>query len=239
MRQKSKGFDFKQFSIRHDRCAMKVGTDAVLLGTWVEVEKATRILDIGTGSGIIALMLAQRSANSTLIDALEPDLEASEQARTNVLATPWNNRITIHQTKLQQFHPSFNYDLIVSNPPYFVNSYVPANINRKLARHSETLSHLELIHQSSLMLNPQGRMAVILPYTEGEAFLKLASEHGFQCNRKLAVFARKEKKQERWIFEFSFSKNEPSEEILIIHEGTDNQWSTAYKTLTKDFYLYL
>lgn len=218
---------------------MKVGTDAVLLGAWVEVEKATRILDIGTGSGIIALMLAQRTPENTRIDALEPDQEASEQAQANVLESPWNNRIIIHQTKLQKFHPSNNYDLVVSNPPYFVNSYLPPNTNRKIARHNETLSHLELIQHSSKVINPEGRMAVILPFTEGDLFLKLASAYGFTCNRKLAVFSRQEKKQERWIFEFSFSKYQHAPETLTIHEGTDNQWSTPYKMLTKDFYLYL
>src|SRR6478609_1594941 len=119
---------------------MKVGTDAVLLGAWVEVEKATRILDIGTGSAVIALMLAQRTSENTRIDALEPDREASEQAQANVLASPWNNRIIVHQTTLQEFHPSNNYDLVVSNPPYFVDSYLPPNANRKLARHNATLS---------------------------------------------------------------------------------------------------
>ena len=218
---------------------MKVGTDAVLLGAWVKVEKTTRILDIGTGSGIIALMIAQRTATNTLIDALEPDKDASEQAQSNVLHSPWKNRITVHQTELQQFQSSHKYDLIVSNPPYFVNSYLPSDENRKRARHNDTLSQGELIERSSSLLNSHGRMAVILPYAEGEIFVQRALSHHLFCNRKLAVFTRREKRQERWIFEFSFSKGIPSEDTLFIHEGTDNQWSTSYKNLTKDFYLYL
>jgi tRNA1Val (adenine37-N6)-methyltransferase len=239
VRQKSTGFDFKQFRVEHDRCAMKVGTDAVLLGAWVDVTKASRILDVGTGSGIIALMLAQRTPASTSIDALEPDDEACAQAQQNVQQSPWQNKITLHQKTLQQFHADTRYDLIVSNPPYFSNSYLPSAINRKRARHSDTLSHMELVEQSLDLLHPYGRMAVILPYAEGEIFLARALTGKLFCNRKLAVFTRKEKKQERWIFELSFFHRETAEETLYIHENAGNHWSESYKQLTQDFYLYL
>jgi tRNA1Val (adenine37-N6)-methyltransferase len=239
VRQKSTGFDFKQFRVEHDRCAMKVGTDAVLLGAWVEVENATRLLDIGTGSGIIALMLAQRTPANACIDALEPDDEASAQAYDNVRQSPWSDKITIHHTALQRFSPDSRYDVIVSNPPFFSNSFLPPVINRTRARHNNTLSHTELLEQCSTWLTAHGRLAVILPCTEGSFFVQLALNHKLFCTRKLAVFTRKGKKQERWIFEFSFQRNSLVEESLFIHEGSDNQWSESYKRLTRDYYLNL
>jgi len=235
VRQKSKGFDFKQFRIEHDRCAMKVGTDAVLLGAWVEVEKTTRILDIGTGSGIIALMLAQRTPSNARIDALEPEQEAAEQAQENVDRSPWNNKIIVHQKKLQEFKAPYKYDLIVSNPPYFLNSQLPPSPHRSKARHTHSLSHSELIQGVLQLLNENGRLAVILPTIEGINFQELAKTAKLFVNRQLAFFSRDGKPQERWLFELSFQPKEIANETLILHAHGE-AWSDAYQQLTSAFY---
>jgi tRNA1Val (adenine37-N6)-methyltransferase len=231
-------FFFKQFSIEDDRCAMKVGTDAVLLGAWVDVSKAKKILDVGTGCGIIALMLAQRTEEDVNIEGIEIDLESAKQADENLLQTRWCNRVLMHNYSLQTFRSPFKYDLIVSNPPYFINSQLPPSSNRAKARHTQSLSYKELIHYSLLLLKKKGKLAVVLPYAEGNEFVNLASQRGLICIRQLAFYSRKEKPQERWLFEFSLLPTISKIEQLILHDEGES-WSDDYKQLTKDFYLKL
>jgi len=136
-------FQFKKFVIHHDRCALRVGTDAVLLGSWVDVNKAKVILDVGTGSGVIALMLAQRTEDDVQIDAIEIEKEDVSQAKENVLPSPWPKKVSIFEKSFQEFVPPLKYDLIVSNPPYFINSLLPPTVHRARTRHTEHLTFEE------------------------------------------------------------------------------------------------
>ena len=230
-------FHFKQFSIEDNRCAMKVGTDAVLLGAWVNLNDLHRILDIGTGSALIALTLAQRSGNSTSIEAIESEETDAQQASKNVSASPWANRIKVFHQSLQKFE-SEKFDLIVSNPPYFINSQLPPATHRAKARHTNTLSYEELIYHSVRLMEKTSRLAVILPVEEGNLFRSIAQSHHLFCNRQLAFFSRANKPQERWLFEFSFHTSLPIKEKLVLH-GAGEMWSEEYQVLTRDFYLKL
>lgn len=229
-------FEFKKFSVHHDRCAMKVGTDAVLLGSWVDVGKAKKILDIGAGSGVIALMLAQRTVDTVHIDAIEIEKEDASQAEENVLRSPWLNKISIFEKSIQEFDRGIQYDLIVSNPPYFVDSLLPPTPHRARTRHTQQLTYDELITHSIRLLHPSGTLTVILPVLEGNYFKQLASKNGLHLKRQLSLYSRKEKPQERWLFEFVFSKVLPKEEKLVLYETT-NVKSNDYIKLTKGFYL--
>lgn len=161
-------FQFKQFTIRHDKCAMKVGTDGVLLGAWTGIESCNRILDIGTGTGLIAMMLAQRS--KAVIDAIDIDAEACLQAQENAESSPFAERIKIRHSALSDFAQTDTglYDLIVSNPPYFVDSLKCPDQKRNTARHTDTLTLEDLLQDSRKLLAPQGRIALILPYDQKE-----------------------------------------------------------------------
>lgn len=231
-------FQFKRFTIHHDRCTMKVGTDAVLLGAWAKVNDAERILDIGTGSGVIALMMAQRSSDQVLIDAVEIEHEDVMQAKENVLQSPWSGRISVHETSIQNFKTEIQYDLIISNPPYFNNSFRPPNKKRLRTRHTISLNFPELIKSVIRLLKPEGKFNVILPYIEGLEFIKLAKQSALHTSRQWSFRPRKGKPIERLIIEFQFQSIE-KEEDEIIHYKENEEWTNAYKVLTKDFYLKL
>lgn len=234
-----KMFHFKQFSIEDSKSAMKVGTDAVLLGAWVKLKGAKRILDVGTGCGIIALMLAQRTdenVNDVQIEGIEIEELSVLQAEENLLETRWCNRVLFHHLSFQKFTSPYKYDLIISNPPYFINSQLPPASHRATARHTNSLTYEELIQHSIRLLTKKGKLAVILPYEEGKKFISLASLKGLLCNRELAFFSRQGKPQERWLMEFSFDASPTQKEQLILHSKGES-WSDDYKNLTKDFYL--
>jgi tRNA1Val (adenine37-N6)-methyltransferase len=222
--------------VHHDQCSMKVGTDAVLLGSWVDVNNAMRILDVGTGSGVIALMLAQRTSDEVQIDAIEIEKGDAAQAKENVLLSPWPKKISIFNQSIQEFESTIKYDLIVSNPPYFINSLLPPSHHRARTRHTEQLTFEELIMHSIRLLNPTGTLSVILPVQEGNQFKQLAFKKGLHAKRQLAFYSRKEKPQERWLFEFGFEQIKPKEKKLILYES-ENMKSKDYINLTKDFYL--
>jgi tRNA1Val (adenine37-N6)-methyltransferase len=229
-------FHFKQFSVRHDRSTMKVGTDGVLLGAWVDIRNCKHILDIGTGSGVIALMLAQRTTSDVTIDAVEVESEDAEQAKENIEHSPWPRRIEVFTSSIQNFVTDQLYDLIVSNPPYFNNSAKPPDEKRIQARHTISLPYDVLVKHVMPLLAPNGRLAVILPFTEGLEFETLASMHNLYCIRKTAFRTRREKPIERWLMEFSQRSQEKNEdEILLYNDG--QEWSDDYIRLTRDFYL--
>lgn len=232
----SKPFHFKRFSVAQKKATHKVGTDGVLLGAWVHLNGAEEnILDIGTGSGLITLMLAQRTAASSRIDGIEIEEEDVYEARENVQRSPWPEKITIYHTPVQKFFPEKQYDLIVSNPPYFINSWLPPQKKRSQARHTESLSFENLITTASRLLTPKGRLAVILPCVEGEAFVKLAESTLF-LKRKTRFRSRSFKPVERLLLEFSDAKGLVSEDELILYAENEN-WSDDYKKLTHEFYL--
>jgi tRNA1Val (adenine37-N6)-methyltransferase len=215
---------------------MKVGTDAVLLGSWVEVSKARRILEVGTGSGVIALMLAQRTGDEVQIDALEIEKEDAAQARENVLGSPWPNKVSVFKEAFQEFNSGVQYDLIVSNPPFFTNSLLPPSPHRTRTRHSQQLTFDELISDAIPLMKATGTLAVILPFQEGNDFRQLAFKNGLHIQRQLAFYTRKDKAQERWLFEFGFTQGQPKEEKLVLYDKA-NLKSSNYLNLTKDFYL--
>ncbi len=232
-------FKFKQFTIHQDACPMKVGTDGVLLGAWVNVDEAPqRILDVGTGTGLIAIMLAQRVATAQ-IDGVEIDEDAAQQARQNAEASPWAPRLnTIHQNfNAFASKKTSRYDLIVSNPPYFKQSLTSPDSGRTTARHAEELLHEELIHGSARLLTPQGRLAVVMPYVEGNIFIALAAKAGLYCNRKLNVSTKKDRPTKRLLMEFSRNKEKLDEQTLYIENSALNSFTSEYQALTKDFYL--
>ena len=170
-------FSFKQFSIQQDRCAMKIGTDGVLLGAWTPItNNPFSILDIGAGTGIIALMLAQRS-NAEQIDALEIDEDAYEQAVDNFENSPWSDRLFCFHAGLDEFveEPEDEYDLIVSNPPFYTEDYKTDNEQRDLARFADAMPFEDLIEAADLLLSEKGIFSVVIPFKEEENFLALAA----------------------------------------------------------------
>lgn len=233
---KNKAFHFRKFSVKDDRCAMKVGTDGVLLGAWVNVDEVKKILDVGTGCGLVALMLAQRTNELVTIDAIEIERDDASQASENFLNSPWVSRLHLFENSLQKFKSESKYDLIVSNPPYFLNSLLPPSVHRTRTRHTNSLTYQELIDHAVRMMNNKSRLAVILPYQEGLEFKSHALKKGLHLIRQLAFYSRKEKPQERWLLEFSFEKKELKEEYLVLYEK-DNYQSEDYRKLTHDFYL--
>jgi tRNA1Val (adenine37-N6)-methyltransferase len=229
-------FHFKHFSVRHDRCAMKVGTDAVLLGAWVNVLDAKNILDIGTGSGVIALMLAQRTSNSTRLESAEIEKNSAEQAAENVLSSPWSSRIGVHHLALQDYFPATLFDLIVTNPPFFNKSLQPPDKGRHLVRHTSSLSYDELLSGAVRLLKPHGRFNVILPYQEAMLFSELASQYQLCCTRRHYFKTRKEKPVERTLLEFS-TNPQPLDEGEILLYDNNLEWSLSYRSLIADFYV--
>lgn len=231
-------FRFKQFTVFHDKCGMKVGADAVTLGAWADVADAETILDVGCGSGLIALMLAQRSEGK--ITAIDIDENCICQSKENIKNSPWENRISVLHTSFQDFaaRTPETYDLIVSNPPFFNKSLKNPLKSRALARHSDTLSHAELIFYSKKVMNPGGRLCVILPKLEGEQFVFLAEKKKLYCSKKVLVFPNYYKPAKRFLLEFRKVKTNCVEFDLTL-EKERGVYTDEYRELVKDFYLKL
>ncbi len=234
----NQSFAFKQFKINQDKCAMKVGTDAVLLGAWVNTANAKHILDIGTGTGIIALMLAQKSGAK--IDAIDIDQNAFIQAQENVNNCLWKDRILIHNTALQKFSDEereYKYDLIVSNPPYFVDSSKAIEESRTNARHTDQLPYNDLLNGVLNLLSPTGKFYVILPTKESELFRDLALENKLFLTKVMRVITRTDKPEKRWLMRFEFTQRSFSESSITIEKDERHSYTDEYKELTKDYYL--
>ncbi len=230
-------FQFRQFRVGHRLSGMKVGTDAVLLGAWVNLSGINTVLDIGTGTGIIALMLAQRTGGKAMIDAVEISDEAARDAQENFIRSPWSNSLRLIHQPLQQYTPAKPYDLLISNPPYFINSLKPPALSRQLARHTDDLSFDDLLQAAQRMVTrPAGRLAVILPEPESVIFQGKASRLALKLMRQCLFRTRAHKPVERVLMEFSFSDGHClHEELCLYHDG--NEWTPAYKALTRPFYL--
>ncbi|MBS1977996.1 MAG: methyltransferase [Bacteroidetes bacterium] len=229
-------FSFRQFEICDDDATMKVGTDAVLLGAWAQVSGCQRILDIGTGSAVIALMMAQRTPPGTTIDAIDINVKDAGQAQRNVAASPWAARIHVIHTAVQEFHPSSSYDLIISNPPYFSSSLLPPGAERASARHDLQLSAVELLTASRRLMTDEGSLALILPSAESESFFSLALSNKLYLSRLTRFYTRKGKPQERSLMQFHAHEGPVMENTLTLYES-DSAWSFEYTHLTQDFYL--
>ena len=229
----SRPFHFKQFSIVQEHSAHKVGTDGVLLGAWANIGGAQSSLDVGTGTGVIALMMAQRSAAH--VTALEPDNPSFEEARRNAAASPWSNRVAVEHSTLQAYAAASNtgFDLLISNPPYFVESTKSGNAARDAARHTDGLPLARLAADAFALAN---RLAVVLPVAEGQLFLEEANAIGWHLHRTLEVTGRIGKRPERLLMELGKTQVEVTTEQLTI-ESAPRVYTDAYRELTKAFYL--
>ena len=215
---------------------MKIGTDSILLGAWVNCFNSKNILDIGTGTGILALILAQK--NNENIFAIDIDENAVNQARENVKNSPWSFKINIIHSSLQEFiSPIEKFNFIITNPPFFINHLKSPQLSRTIARHAQTLTQKEIIDFCKNYLSNNGKLAIILPVVEGNEFIKIALEIGFYCIRKCFVKPNPTKKPHRLLLEFSFEKQITQESEIVIENGTRHHYTDEYKKLTEDFYL--
>lgn len=230
-------FHFKQFTIYHDKCAMKIGTDGVMLGAWANVEHKKNILDAGTGTGVIAIMLAQRS--NAMIDAVEIDENACMQAKDNIACSPWHQRINLVNSSFQDYAKTCDkkYDLVISNPPFFKTQYRPSERLRSLARHDDSLSLADLISIASSLLTSCGNISVIIP-VESFTYCKTCIEK--EClyiNRILNVKPTPYKDVKRILVEAGKHKEIFDEKFIAIETGTRHNYTPQYRQLTRDFYL--
>ena len=234
----NKPFKFKQFTVHQDRCAMKIGTDGVLLGAWTKLDKNPEsILDIGAGTGIIALMMAQRS-NAEVIDAIEIDANAHEQCVENFEGSPWGNRLFCYHAGLDEFVDEIEekYDLIVCNPPFYAETVSSGNLQRDQARQNDYLPFDDLLKGVANLLAEKGRFATIIPFKEEANFIALATSFELYPNRCLNIKGNEKAEIKRSLLEFTFKKKFCVIEELII-EKERHVYTTDYVNLTKDFYL--
>jgi tRNA1Val (adenine37-N6)-methyltransferase len=230
-------FSFRQFTVRQDKAAFKVGTDGVLLGACADISGAESILDIGTGTGLVAIMAAQRSDAS--IVAIEPDNDSFEQAFQNVVSCKWADRIRVLRSDLATFSEEYEqkFDSILTNPPYFRDSLRNPDEKKSSARHAFSLSSDDILKGSSKMLTTEGNLQLILPYEEGTLFIAQASGYGFFCNRIIKVKPNPTGKVIRLIMKFERSKKPVHEKFLTIETGVRRHYTEEYRELTKEFYL--
>lgn len=229
-------FQFKQFTIYQDKAAMKVGTDGTLLGAWAAIDNCTRILDVGTGTGLIALMMAQRS--NAMVTAIEIEENAAFEAKQNVVISPWGNRVDVRHISLQEYSKtcSSKFDLIVSNPPFFSQAFKAANENRTMARHNDSLPFSELFSHSTDLLSSKGELAVVLPIDAANNCEKLASENELFLIRKTEVKPNVRKDANRVLLEFCKKEAAQKIDCLTIYDENGG-YTDSYKLQTKDFYL--
>jgi len=232
-------FKFKQFQIAQEQCSMKIGTDGVLLGAWVSTEGANSVLDIGTGSGVIALMVAQRT-KAAKISAVEIDEKSFNQAKQNIDNSPWSSRMDLYNNTIQDYAKTINqtFDLIVCNPPFFTGGTFSNNQERNDVRHTIKLPNGDLLMCANNLLNKNGKFCVILPYIEGLRFKEMAETYGLYTNRVTSVIGKVGKPVERLLIEFCKEKCDTvKEDELVIQIGGRDEYSEEYVSLTKDFYL--
>lgn len=235
-------FRFKQFAIRHDLCAMKVGTDGVLLGAWARADEACaqkpfRALDIGTGSGLIAMMLAQRYSNATIY-GIDIDEASALQARDNVREAGMEGRISIGLADFTAMTADDgSYDLIVSNPPFYAEDTVSGNTARDNARHCSSLPFRDLISGASRLLSQEGLLAVVIPHSAAQGFIALCAEHKLYLLRRTNVRSTEKKAFNRVLLAFGKTRAKETETDTLTLYDEGNKRSAAYERLTHDFYL--
>jgi tRNA1Val (adenine37-N6)-methyltransferase len=237
----NKPFRFKEFTVHQDKTAMKVGTDGVLLGAWCKTENyPDTILDIGSGTGVISLMLAQR-CDAMTIDAVELDESAYEQTVDNFEKSDWGDRLYCYNATFQEFANEISeeeetYDLIVSNPPFYTDDFETEDTSRNKARFTSSLSFEDLLKGVSKILSNSGTFSVILPFKEDENFINLAKQNELFLNRACTIQGNSTSEIKRSLLEFSFQEIEIKREHLII-ETSRHKYTEEYINLTKDFYL--
>lgn len=236
-------FKFKQFTVNQDKCAMKVCTDACLFGAIAASAAANmpvnKVLDIGTGTGLLPLMYAQKNSNA-IIDAVEIDEAAVQQSAENFAASPWNDRLMVHHSPIQHFTSSANqrFDLVISNPPFFENDLRSDDAKRNLALHSSELNLEELLNCIDALLNSDGAFGVLLPYHRGVYFKSLAVCKSFSLWIDISVQQTPKHNYFRSILFFSRKPVETEAESITIKEA-DNNYSAKFAALLRDYYLYL
>lgn len=234
----SKPFYFKKFTVAQDRCAMKIGTDGVLLGSWIPIDNDVySILDIGTGTGVIALMMAQRCFAET-IDALEIDADAYEQAVENFENSDWADRLFCYHASFQEFFQEIDvtYDLLISNPPFYTDAYKTTSASRDIARFEDALPFEHLFVGAARLLSEKGRFAVILPYKEEQNGISIAKRVGLYPQKITRVKGNPLSEIKRSMMLFGFERLEMKPDELII-ETKRHEYTQEYIALTRDFYL--
>lgn len=232
-------FSFKQFTVQQDKCAMKIGTDGVLLGAWCPIDNNPfSVLDIGAGTGILSLMLAQRS-NAEQIDSLEIDEEAYEQCVENFESSPWSDRLFCFHAGLDEFveEPEDEYDIIISNPPFYSEDYKTENSQRDLARFQDALPFEDLIEAADLLLSENGIFAVIIPFKEEEKFIDLCAEAELYPVKVTRVKGSHKTPIVRSLLAFKRYELPVLEADELVIEINRHEYTDDYINLTKDFYL--
>jgi tRNA1Val (adenine37-N6)-methyltransferase len=219
---------------------MKIGTDAVLLGAWANVGRVTNLLDIGTGCGIVALMLAQRTESiGSRIVAIDVDVAAVSQASENIAGSPWSDRVFAYHDPLQEadyLRPKNGFDLCVCNPPFFNDSFPPADPQKRAARQVNLLDRDTLLQRSAQLLNPDGRLAIIIPSSQLQETVEIALQHGFVLNRKTLVQPSIVKPPKRALLEFGKQVCGLETSVLTIEKGR-HEHTEEYAELTQAFHL--
>ncbi len=230
-------FDFKRFRIYHDRCAMKVGTDGVLLGAWSTTDNARRILDVGAGCGLVALMAAQRAAEATVM-AIEIDPEAAAQAAENVRQSPFARRVSVVCADFRTFKEQ-GFDAVFSNPPFFEETLLPPGDARSMARHAHdsALTFEQLTQGVARCLNPQGHFSVILPTAATDRFDALCEQSGLHLARRTLVITAPGKQPKRTLSEYVKGAKNPTPHVSELLLTAGGSRSEAYRQLAADFYL--
>lgn len=232
---KSQGFQFKQFFIAHDKCAMKVNTDGILLGAIADIRHKRQILDLGTGTGLVAIMLAQRTDENTQISALELEPNAYRQAVENCRNSAFSHRLQVCPGDVLDYDFNRKFDLIVSNPPYFSDSLASRSHERDLAR-AAIQSHLDWLLQARKWLAEQGEITFILPFDAAEKLLEQSKTSGLFCTKICKIITKQGQQAKRMILSFSAEKRPLTMQELVIYDA-DNHYTEAFKQLTKAFYL--
>lgn len=231
-------FRFKQFVIDQNNCAMKVGTDGILLGAWTKAPEQGRILDIGTGTGLLSLMIAQRT--QCMIDAIEIDLDAALQAKLNVQNSLWSERISVFHSSLKDYAKmcEAKYDLIISNPPFYISNLKSEDEKKNRARNAENLPLFELVKSSMLLLKGKGALNVIIPYEHFQRYMKILAEFKLNISRKTIVRANERKSPSRVLIEVKRDCESVTEQMeFTIMNTSESSYTKEYKNLTRNYYL--
>ena len=230
-------FFFKKFGLFHHRSTMKIGTDAILLARWVEVSENDDVLDIGTGCGLIPLMLAQKGIKSA--DAVEIDRDSCEEAAQNFSISAWNSRLFAINDDIKHYAEisTKRYDLIVSNPPFFFGDNIPEKAKKGLARHTNTLSYKDLLISAKKLLKPEGRFALVLPARESRTFLQEAENQGFFLEKEMKIVPIEGKEPNRINMQLVVNQVDSIKSETFVLRHPDHSFTKDYKDFLKDYYL--